>query len=489
MRGALLIETRQTAIDRAVRIYDSGAFFADLQRRVGFRTESQNPEQARALVAYLADEVMPSLSSLGFTCRVVENPAGARAPFLIAERIEDPALPSVLTYGHGDVVRGYDEQWREGLAPWTVTVEGDRWYGRGTADNKGQHSVNFAALAAVMDARGGKLGYNVKVIFETGEEIGSPGLDAVCAAHRDTLAADVFIASDGPRVLAERPTLFLGSRGGVTFELLVDLRRGAHHSGNWGGALRNPAIVLSHAIASLVDRRGAIAVDGLRPPPVSASVREALADIVLGGDDDAPAIDREWGEPGLTPTERVIAWNTLEVLAFKTGNPDAPVNAIPPTAKATCQLRFVVGTDAARVGEHLEAHFARLGFDDVQVRVTQTSAATRLDPDDAWVHWALDSLRASTGKKPALLPNLGGTVPNDVFAYTLGLPTLWVPHSYPACAQHAPNEHLLGSVAREALAVMAGLWWDLGDDAARLAASRASAQAQARATQPADAFA
>jgi acetylornithine deacetylase/succinyl-diaminopimelate desuccinylase-like protein len=173
----------------------------------------------------------------------------------------------------------------------------------------------------------------------------------------------------------------------------------------------------------------------------------------------------------------VIAWNTLEVLAFKAGNPDAPVNAIPPIAKATCQLRYVVGTDAARVGEHLEAHFARLGFDEVKVRVTQISAATRLDPDDAWVHWALDSLRASTGKKPALLPNLGGTVPNDVFAYTLGLPTLWVPHSYPACAQHAPNEHLLGSVAREALAVMAGLWWDLGDDAARLASQRRAAMA------------
>ncbi|MFX1675321.1 M20 family metallopeptidase [Paraburkholderia sp. A2WS-5] len=475
-----MTESRQIAIDRALRIYDSGAFLADLQRRIGFRTESQNPAQAAAVRAYLAEEVTPALAPLGFTSRIVENPAAARAPMLIAERIEDPALPTVLTYGHGDVVRGYDEQWREGLAPWTITVEGDRWYGRGTADNKGQHSVNFAALAAVLGARGGKLGYNVKLIFETGEEIGSPGLDDVCAAHRDALAADVFIASDGPRVLAERPTLFLGSRGGVTFELLVDLRKGAHHSGNWGGALRNPAIVLAHAIASVVDKRGAIAVDGLRPPPIPASVREALSDIVLGGDEDAPAIDPDWGEPGLTPTERVIAWNTLEVLAFKSGNPDAPVNAIPPMAKATCQLRFVVGTDAARAGEHLEAHFARLGFSDVQVRVTQTSAATRLDPDDAWVRWALESLRTSTGKKPALLPNLGGTVPNDVFAYTLGLPTLWVPHSYPACAQHAPNEHLLGSVAREALAVMAGLWWDLGDDAARLAAGTTATSPQAK---------
>ena len=84
-------------------------------------------------------------------------------------------------------------------------------------------------------------------------------------------------------------------------------------------------------------------------------------------------------------------------------------------------------------------------------------------PDNAWVRWAAASIERSTGKRPALLPNLGGSLPNDIFADLLGLPTIWVPHSYPACAQHAPNEHLLGSVAREGLAIMAGLFWDLGD--------------------------
>lgn len=465
---------RQEAIDRAFAVYDSGQLLDDLARRIGFRTESQNPARADALHAYLTDEIAPTLKRLGFSCRVAENAAAQRAPFLIAERIEDAALPTVLLYGHGDVVRGYDDQWRAGLGPWQVTVEGNRWYGRGSADNKGQHTINFAALAAVLDVRGGKLGYNVKVIFEMGEEIGSPGLDEVCAQERDALAADVFIASDGPRVSAERPTVFLGSRGGINFELTVDLREGAHHSGNWGGVLRNPAILLAHAIASLVDRRGAIVVDGLRPPSVPDAVRHALADIELGGDDDGPRIDLEWGEPGLTPTERVIAWNALEVLAFKAGNPDAPVNAIPPVARATCQLRYVVGTDSANAARNLEAHFARHGFPEVQVSVERIAAATRLDPEDPWVDWVLSSIQVTTGKKPALLPNLGGTVPNDVFADTLGLPTLWIPHSYPACAQHAPNEHLLGSVAREALGVMAGVWWDLGDDAHRIVQLRAS---------------
>ena len=454
--------SRRQAIDRALAIYDSGRLLDDLKRRVAFRTESQNAARADVMLAYLTEEIAPTLTRLGFACRIAANPVVERAPFLIAERIEDGALPTVLTYGHGDVVRGYDDQWRAGLDPWRVAVDGDRWYGRGCADNKGQHSVNFAALGAVIEARQGKLGYNVKVIFEMGEEIGSPGLDEVCAQEREALASDVFIASDGPRVNADRPTVFLGSRGGVNFDLTVDLREGAHHSGNWGGVLRNPAIVLAHAIASLVDKNGAIAVEGLRPPPISNAVRRALADIELGGDDNAPAIDPDWGEPGLTPTERVIAWNALEVLAFKAGNPDAPVNAIPPVARASCQLRFVVGTDSDNAAEYLTEHFARAGFPQVQVSVARIATATRLDPQDPWVDWILSSMSTTTEKKPALLPNLGGTVPNDVFADTLGLPTLWVPHSYPACAQHAPNEHLLGSVAREALAVMAGIWWDLG---------------------------
>jgi hypothetical protein len=90
-------------------------------------------------------------------------------------------------------------------------------------------------------------------------------------------------------------------------------------------------------------------------------------------------------------------------------------------------------------------------------------AATRLDPDHPWARWAAESLRRTTGRKPAVLPNLGGSLPNDVFTDVLGLPTVWIPHSYAACSQHAPNEHLLAPVARDALRLMAGVMWDLGE--------------------------
>ena len=478
--------TREQALLQAVQAHDDGALQSALARRVAFATESEVPGQAPAQHAYLNDELAPRLSELGFSCEVHANPAGVDLPILVARRLEAPGLPTVLMYGHGDVVRGNAAKWEAGRDPWRLQVEGDRWYGRGTADNKGQHSINLEALARVIAARGGALGFNTTWLIETGEEAGSPGLAAFCEAQRDLLAADVFIASDGPRLNAARPTLFMGSRGAVNFELKVRARGRGYHSGNWGGLLSNPAIRLMHAIGSLVDANGRIAVPGLRPPPIPAAVATALADLEVGGGDDDPDIDAWWGEPGLSAPEKVFGWNSLDVLTFGAGDPAKPVNAIPPEAVAWCQLRFVVGTDWRALRTHVAEHLRQGGFHDVEVRVGMQAGATRLSPDNPWVRWAAASLERTTGKRPALLPNLGGSLPNDIFADQLGLPTLWVPHSYPACAQHAPNEHLLGSVAREGLAIMAGLFWDLGDQggAIREHAASTSSESSTSSTSP-----
>jgi acetylornithine deacetylase/succinyl-diaminopimelate desuccinylase-like protein len=166
----------------------------------------------------------------------------------------------------------------------------------------------------------------------------------------------------------------------------------------------------------------------------------------------------------LTPAERVFGWCSFEVLAFETGNPSHPVNAIPPRAQAHCQLRHVVGIDAGQALSDLRRHLDAHGFERVSITAAREGhyPATRLAPDHPWVQWSAASIRLSTGKPVAVLPNLGGTLPNDAFSEVLGLPTVWVPHSYPSCSQHAPNEHLLGSVAREGLLMMTGLYWDLG---------------------------
>ena len=115
--------TRNAALAAAEKYFDSGAFLADLARRVAIPTESQNAARAPELLAYLETEMAESLARMGMTSRIFPNPAGSGGPFLVAERVEDPRRPTALMYGHGDVIRGQEEQWRKGLDPWLVRVE------------------------------------------------------------------------------------------------------------------------------------------------------------------------------------------------------------------------------------------------------------------------------------------------------------------------------------------------------------------------------
>ncbi|RSD13193.1 M20 family metallopeptidase [Amycolatopsis eburnea] len=428
---------------------DSGALFTELARLVAYPTVSDAPEGRAAVQAYLDEVLTPALTGLG--CEVTQhaNPDPAGGPFLVGVRTEGEDLPTLLCYGHADVV-GEAGQWRDGLDPWTLTADGDRWYGRGTADNKGQHLINLTALRLVLAARG-KLGFNLKFLFETGEEIGSPGLTEFAAQEKDLLSADVLIASDGPRLDAATPTLFLGARGGIRITLDADLRPDAAHSGNWGGILRNPATTLAAAIASLVDGHGRVQVPELLPPALPDSVRTALADVVVDADEG-------WGDQNLTPAERLYGWNTLEVLALGAGDPARPVNAIPGRARAVLQLRYVAGTDVGGVAPAIRKHLAAQGFPMVDVRADATFLASRTPVGDPWVTWAREALSAVTDKPVALLPNFGGGLPNHVFTDVLGLATLWLPHSYPGCLQHAPDEHLLAPVAREGLVLATALF-------------------------------
>ncbi len=461
-------ETRTDLARRAGEFVRSADFIDRLSRRVARRTESQAPGGGPAALAYLSEELVPELDELDFVSTIHDNPESDEHPLLITKRVEDPKLPTVLLYGHADVQFAHDSQWAGGLDPWVLTRDGDRLYGRGTADNKGQHSVNTAALKTVLDglrAEHGtgeaRLGYNITILIETAEEAGSKGLRSFAAAHADDLSAELFLASDGPRIAAEVPTLFLGSRGALNFRLIAHERDGDHHSGNWGGRLRNPATVIAAAINALVDANGVIRIPALRPDDPPASVLDAVAKLPDIVEEGAPETDPDWGEPGLSPAERVFAFNVLEVLALDAGDPTQVVNAIPGTASASMQLRYVVGTDVSDFENRVRIFLEEQGIHGVAVELEHCMPATRLDPEARVVTAAVDSIRETTGLDVAVEPNLGGTIPNDVFAEVLGLPTVWVPHSYPGCNQHAPNEHALVSILEQGAEIMTGVFWDM----------------------------
>ena len=104
--------TRDGAIGRAEKYFDDGGFLAELQRRVAIPTTSQEQDSMPALQQYVSGEMTESLEKLGYDCTVLPNPRSEYGPFLIARRVEDASKPTVLTYGHGDVIRGQEEQWR-----------------------------------------------------------------------------------------------------------------------------------------------------------------------------------------------------------------------------------------------------------------------------------------------------------------------------------------------------------------------------------------
>ena len=141
------------------------------------------------------------------------------------------------------------------------------------------------------------------------------------------------------------------------------------------------------------------------------------------------------------------------------------MNAIPPRAWARCHIRFIAGVDPAVFIPAIREHLDRNGFS--MIRITETpnnyGLATRMAPGNPWVKFARISMEKSLGKPAAFLPNLGGTLPNDAFSEVIGMDTIWIPHSYSGCSQHAPNEHTLESIVREGLTLMSGLFWDLGE--------------------------
>ena len=454
------------SIDQALKISENlfvdGEFIANLRSLVSFVTDSKNSVSNENLIRYYVDGLSGILAELGLQTEIIDNPIKNAPPFLIGKRIESSELKTILLYGHGDTVPLQQELWNEGISPSKLKIIDEKIYGRGVADNKGQHLVNLMALLSVLKTRK-KLGFNIKVIFEMGEEVGSPGLFELCEQYKDYLKSDVLIASDGPRVAVDVPTVFLGSRGAINFELEVKYREGAHHSGNWGGVLRDPGVRLSHALSIITNKTGNILIENWKPTSLTEEVRDRLKSLP-NTVSKTLEIDENWGEPGLSSNEKLFGWNSFSILAMKSGDIDVPVNAIQPSAKALCQLRFVVGTDENKVISSLREHLDQHGFQDIKI-ISENAInfeASRTNLDNVWLKKIEHILEEFYGDKIHVIPNLAGSLPNNCFTDILNIPTIWVPHSYKECSQHAPNEHLPINLLRDALLLMTNLYWNLG---------------------------
>ncbi|HYN19027.1 MAG TPA: M20/M25/M40 family metallo-hydrolase [Actinomycetes bacterium] len=365
-------------------------------------------------------------------------------PLVLGHRAGPPGAPTVLVYGH------YDVQPPDPVEAWTSPpfepeVRNGRLYGRGGADNKGQHLAQLLAVESLLAVEG-QLPCTVKVLLDGEEEIGSPNLAAFASGHREQLAADLVVWSDGPVDPAGGWRLVFGVRGIASFELRASGANRSLHSGNWGGVAPNPLWTLVHLLASMRDDQGRITVDGFddEVETLGAAEREALDRLPV----DLEAVKADLGLTELDVpvgrgfAERLAAWPTLTINGLHGGyGGQGTQTVLPSEAVAKCDVRLVHAQRAADVYDKLEAHVRRHA-PGVELVRQGSMEPSRTPMGSAFTAPIRAGMAAAQGADPLLVPVLGGSLPLHVFTGVLGLPTFGIPLGNPDQANHAPNENL-----------------------------------------------
>jgi acetylornithine deacetylase/succinyl-diaminopimelate desuccinylase-like protein len=366
-------------------------------------------------------------------------------PILYAEIGPRDAAFTWLLYGHYDVYPADEKQegWR--TKPFEPVIEGDRIWGRGTGDNKGQHLAMLSAIALWRE-RHGELPIRVKVILEGDEETGSGPLPGFVEANRARLAADICCYSDGPMFPNDQPVLLMGVRGilGLEFVAKGGARRNLH-SGNFGGVAPNPTLELVHLLAEMVDRDGKLLVPGAGYADVSITPaeREAVRALKLdhAGFVESVGCEPTTGHDDALFHERLMlrpAFNVSGLAAGYTGNGQKTI--IYKEALAKADVRLVGGQDPQAVLEAIQRFARDRGYGGIEIRSIKSTPPSRTALDHPMVPGVKAAVARGFGREPLVVPSLGGTTPDYVFTRMLGLPSIVVPLAPYDENNHAPNE-------------------------------------------------
>ena len=365
-------------------------------------------------------------------------------PILYAEIGPATAKTTWLLYGHYDVYPADEKQegWR--TKPFEPVVEGDRIWGRGAGDNKGQHLAMLNAIALYRELHG-ELPVRIKVILEGDEETGSVPLPKFVEANRDRLRADFCCYSDGPMFPNDQPVLLMGVRGNLGLEFVSRGAKRNLHSGNFGGVAPNPTLELMHLFAEMVDRQGRLQVPGAGYADVAVSAADAAAvkRLPLDHEDFRASVGCEpitGGDDALFH-ERLMLRPSFNVSGFSAGYTGPGIkNIIFKEASAKADVRLVGGQDPQQVFDAI-ARFAKdRGYDGIEIRNLKGTPASRTPLDHPLVPRVKAAVAKGFGREPLVVPSLGGTTPDFVFTRILGIPSIVVPLAPYDENNHAPNE-------------------------------------------------
>ncbi len=362
-----------------------------------------------------------------------------------AEKIIDPKLPTVLVYGHYDVMPVDPvELWN--TDPFEPVVRDGFIFARGADDDKGQSFMHIAAFEAMVES--GELPCNAKFMLEGEEEIGSGNLTKWCAEFKDMLSADIILVSDTSMLGLETPSITCGLRGLAYVEVEVTGPNRDLHSGLYGGAVANPINILCDMISESIDADGRITVEGFYDNiyELGAEERAEIAKSPFSEEAFKASIDiaEVQGEKGYSTMERKGIRPTFDVCGIWGGYiGEGAKTVIPSIATAKVSTRLVAGQDFKRITKLLTEHFERIAPKSVKVKVTASHGGVPyISPTDTPAYMAAsEAIETTFGKKPLPFYS-GGSIPIiSTFESTLGIKSILMGFGLDSDAIHSPNEN------------------------------------------------
>jgi acetylornithine deacetylase/succinyl-diaminopimelate desuccinylase-like protein len=376
--------------------------------------------------------------------RLVETPGN---PVVYGDWLDTAGAPTILFYGHYDV-QPVDplDLWES--PPFEATIRDGEIYARGSADDKGQVFMHFKAVEAHLK-QNGRLPVNIKFILEGEEEVGSVNLDEFIRSHKDELGADVVVISDSPMFARGVPSICYGLRGLVYFQ--IDLRGSGTdlHSGSFGGAVANPAMVLAQVLAQMKDRGGRIKIPGFYDEvvPLQDDERKAWATLPFNEKQYRKdfGIPKLFGESGYTTLERTWARPTFEVNGLLSGfTGEGAKTVLPAVAMAKVSMRLVPNQSPDTIARLFEEYVKKVTPKTVELKITRMHGGKpwMTSYDNPFVQAAGRAIEKGFGQRPVYTRE-GGSIPVvSTFQEELGLPSVLFGVGLPDENAHAPNEKL-----------------------------------------------
>lgn len=457
---------------RAMAEAHSAAALALYREFLALPNDANHPADILRLVDWMED----AFADRGFEVRRLPT---AGSPQLFAERRHPGAQGTVLVYLQSDGQPVDPSAWDQ-PDPYAATLkapDGDHWrtlpwsrldgtgdpdwriFARSAADSKGPMTQFLTAIDA-LDAAAIVPAFDLKVIIDTEEELGSPRLPALVAAHRERLSADLLLIFDGPPHASGKPTVAFGARGIMTATLTSWGPRRPQHSGHYGNWVPNPAFSLARLLASMKDANGRVLVDGWYDGiDIDEATRARLADVP----DDEAELQQALGyaspDAVAGTLQEALQYPSLNLRGLRSawvGNEARTI--IPATAVAELDIRLVAESDPDRLLGLLRRHIGSQGYvllegppdaaararhrDLVTLQHEFSYAAFRSDFDAAAGRLARAGMRHLYGHEPILIRTMGGSIPISPFVETLGIPAASVPTVNIDNNQHSPNENI-----------------------------------------------